>query len=431
MVSELISQRYLVLKRQKRVEEGACIRLFMSIEIRLIFAILFMTSVTASRSLRQFISRMKILVNDFPSTELKFCIGNESADADSIISSLCLAYYKSELSSPLNVVPICGIPSEDAILRRDIELLLQKVDLSMRDLIYLNDCRFEKIKECGCLKVTLVDHNLLSRTLSVLDDYVDEIVDHHQDSGSYANVVGMNREIAFDEACKKATVGSTCTLVAERFFLQPHLLTEDIATLLMGVIALDTQNMSAEAGKGTERDALALGRLSQISSHSLSALYAELRDCKTDRIYWSGLSASNAFRLDYKSFVIPRKQSAYGIASVILPIVDMMKKDDFESSLQSYLNSGLEVFAITSSFSDEASYHRELALFTKDYDLLENFAEFTLIEEGVSFQFMKNSETEEYLSKFATSFYGVVYHQGNLKMSRKQVAPFLTNFLSR
>ena len=80
------------------------------------------------------------------------------------------------------------------------------------------------------------------------------------------------------------------------------LLDDTISTLLMGVIALDTQNMSPEAGKGTKRDENALKYLQNISSQNIDTLFTSLRDAKSDPSFWLSLSAEDCLRLDFKAF---------------------------------------------------------------------------------------------------------------------------------
>jgi inorganic pyrophosphatase/exopolyphosphatase len=128
------------------------------------------------------------------------------------------------------------------------------------------------------LSVTLVDHNQLSGPLARLlpDTAVVRILDHHADAGAHAHVTGAARAISFDPAERRG-VGSTCTLVAEALASQDAadvaagavvgdggrrpLLTAAVAELLLGVILLDTSNLSAHAGKATAADHAAVRSL--------------------------------------------------------------------------------------------------------------------------------------------------------------------------
>ena len=102
-----------------------------------------------------------------------------------------------------------------------------------------------------------------------------EIVDHHLDMGGHAAVIGAQRNVAFDAETKKALVGSACTLVAE--VLSPELRADaTLATLLGGVILIDTLNMDPAAAKvGRE---YSTGRIPFFISTDFSKLNSEFGD---------------------------------------------------------------------------------------------------------------------------------------------------------
>jgi inorganic pyrophosphatase/exopolyphosphatase len=147
---------------------------------------------------------------------------------------------------------------------------LQKVNLSVSDLICFDELNLQELLARKQLQLTLSDHNALAADLE--DQYgpaVVEIIDHHVDRGYYPWVQQANgaRHIAFD---KKPTASSTCTLIAEAFFLQQSflspdtdtddnssatqllLLNEDISTLLLAVIAVDSANMTNATPRDVE-----------------------------------------------------------------------------------------------------------------------------------------------------------------------------------
>jgi inorganic pyrophosphatase/exopolyphosphatase len=115
------------------------------------------------------------------------------------------------------------------------------------------------------LRLTLCDHNALAAHLeSQYGSTVVEIIDHHADRDFYPWVLAPHcRNIAF--AKNKPTAMSTCTLIAELFVTAQEIesdksgdgdndndgrdivsavLTEDVATLLLAVIAVDSGNLS-------------------------------------------------------------------------------------------------------------------------------------------------------------------------------------------
>lgn len=83
---------------------------------------------------------------------------------------------------------------------------------------------------------------------------VAEIVDHHEDQGLYPGVSGDARRVAFS-ATERRGIGSSCTLVAQSFLSDAQeALTEQVAALLLGVILIDTSNLSPKAKKATPDD---------------------------------------------------------------------------------------------------------------------------------------------------------------------------------
>ena len=157
--------------------------------------------------LKSFLTKAKAAATSITSSaafneKLSVVIGNEAADADSIISALTYAYLKQQQQAstststttlPSSVIPLCCIPKKDLKLRRDIELLLQKTDIDINELICLDD--FPTLSSSTLSELILVDHNNLSQDLSHLSSFVTEIVDHHKDMNAYPNVSGDKRYI--------------------------------------------------------------------------------------------------------------------------------------------------------------------------------------------------------------------------------------------
>ena len=259
-------------------------------------------------------------------------IGNEAADADSIVSSLTYAFLRqwqsaqpavsssSSLVPPLclPVVPVTSISRGQMYLRRDVQLLLKEADLDLTDLIAFDEYVGDGTSSGGDRQlprdVVLVDHNLVANVLcGVLEldtdrqeaaGIVKEIVDHHKDEGRYMRSAVV-RDIAYDAVSGKAEVASTCTLVAERYLdaANAAALTEDIATLLVAVIAVDSINMDPAAGKGTPRDLRAMTELAaRFPSVDRNKLFELMSNAKLDPLFWESLTAKDALEIDYKEF---------------------------------------------------------------------------------------------------------------------------------
>ena len=230
-------------------------------------------------------------------------IGNEAADPDSIVSSLCSAYmgstaHSSSSSSSSSCVPMCCIPRADLKLRRDTELLFTMAGLDINDLICLEDAALVELSQQGLLTITLTDHNELAtkwgsgEAAEGLSAAVVGIIDHHLDKGKHAQVTGERRNIAFDSITGCELAGSACTLVAEMFLTKegaPASIEEEVATLLSGVILLDTSNMNPVVGKGKPRDEIALNALLAAlpggATERRDATFSQLQSAKTDATF--------------------------------------------------------------------------------------------------------------------------------------------------
>ena len=124
-----------------------------------------------SRAMTEFLqgSQSNFLSSDFSVDYpggATFVLGNEAADADSIISSLTYAKLKrwqtGNTSVRKQILPIVSIKRGDIHLRRDVELLLKEVDLNLSDLICLDECNITNAADEGKIDLVLVDHNVIS-----------------------------------------------------------------------------------------------------------------------------------------------------------------------------------------------------------------------------------------------------------------------------
>lgn len=333
------------------------------------------------------------------SHHLVYIIGNEAADADSIISSITYSYlcnlknrmhkfdFDMNSSTPTTAplyIPLVSITTDELKIRPDVMLLLQKFDIDYKDIIsidriveltsnltFVQDAPLDTVIDA---KIILVDHNSLSATVSskfaqyisninsgstLIENTVEnrnklikiiEILDHHMDLLAYTDelpVSSPQRNIAYDKEIKKETVGSCCTLIAEAYlsFMDDNILDGvefsstqntslcEILELLLGVILLDTCNMSVQANRGSQRDQNAISRLvtdvynggvsidneSEKFQNLTNSYFQLLSDAKTDLKFWYGLTISECLNLDYKSFNTENNQHL-SISSMVMPI---------------------------------------------------------------------------------------------------------------
>jgi exopolyphosphatase len=171
-----------------------------------------------------------------------------------------------------------SIPSRDIRLRPETLALLALVSVQPGDLLYVDEFPFDTLGAAfsNCA-LHLVDHNLLSTAFPAFPGDVVEIVDHHIDQHAYESTVA-HRVVSYDEVAQRGGTGSCCTLIAQEYFAHElvshrrdhmiHLFSEigfrpqevdsDVATLLTGVILMDTVNMDPKMQKDSPLDAHAL-----------------------------------------------------------------------------------------------------------------------------------------------------------------------------
>ena len=225
------------------------------------------------------------------------------------------------------LLPLLAFPRADLILRRESLALLEKINVDITSLLFQDDVNDWKEIPCTT-KVILTDHNVLSKANTSLSSFVTEIIDHHMDAGLYSHSV-LKRNIAFDTHSTpggKALVGSCCSLVAESMYDFPTVVIPEIATMLLAAMCLDTLNFKPEATKVTERDIQAMLFLKPYCLMSVNDLFDWLQEEKCNRVHWQTVSLRDLLRCDFKRFTIAT--FTYGISSVLLPLSDVLVKED-------------------------------------------------------------------------------------------------------
>ena len=427
---------------------------------------------------------------------VRIIIGNEAGDADSIVSALVHGYILSLEDNALlktntteaettAYAALVGVPRADLPLRRETTLLLDMAGVDLDQLLCIDGPpsivsllapSTDSDASAGgkTLSISLVDHNRIRSSLRHLDDHVVEILDHHEDEGHHTDAVPEGsdaRNIAFRG--RDALVGSTCTLVAERMLQVADSIADsgggkdDAATLdpsaslvLLGVILLDTMDMSPEAGKGTDRDLAAINALldrtdwSKLNTEPMeesarsvfkdsgivrpcrAALHDLLRNSKFDESFWGDMSVYDCLRIDYKRFepTSPSSGSSsvpvpFGMSSVLLPLSKFLSKKNCVNSITRYMEEAdVPLLGIlTMTIVDDAP-HREMLLAGRP-DLVDAAAEYLTQSDDATF--LEVEEVDCPLDKAEECNMRIRrFRQGNPKGSRKQVAPILMRFAS-
>lgn len=411
-------------------------------------------------------------LEDSKSKKIHIIIGNEAGDADSIISALTLSHVNAIGTSQASrddskcgansiSLPLASINRDDLALRRDVVLILEAAGIDVDKIVYLDDDTFVSISKDDNVdkEITLVDHNRIRSDLEGLKNDVVEILDHHQDEMAHESVLGEMRKIAFEG--QAALVGSTCTLITERLmeieFDESAKVDAGLGVMLLGVILLDTMNMSKEAAKGTARDERAIdflmektdwnsleikdevkskicGSTDSIVTGQLPnrSLYFEyLRDSKFDSSFWESMSPRDALRIDYKRFEpsTGSTDGTFGLSSVLLSLEKLVAKDGFYHDAVSYMDDvDVDLLGVMTMVIVNDTPQREMLLLGKS-DRVTTLTKYLLEDQSASHLQMAGAKIEDKNEAMAKGNYSVsLLKQGNPKGSRKQVAPVIMGF---
>lgn len=223
------------------------------------------------------------------------------------VSPVIRLHARQSASSLHHFVSVMPIPRVEFKLRRETVYLLERCSVDTSDLVFADELDLAALHEAlpspDRLQLVLTDHNQVASKYAFLNEAVTEIVDHHQDAGAHPWVTGDARHIAFNTAERKG-VGSACTLVAQKFeSVAPDLLTPDVAAALLGVVLIDTSNLSEKAKKATPADHEAVALLDgKTPGVDKDELFTALQGEKFNPDFWASLSVGECLAYDYKVF---------------------------------------------------------------------------------------------------------------------------------
>ncbi|CAH0481115.1 unnamed protein product [Peronospora belbahrii] len=350
-------------------------------------------------------------------------LGNEAADADSIVSSLTYAFIHTQLQPETLCVPVIPIYRNELILRCDVTALFQTLEVNTDALVFVDEFPWDIIK--SKVKVTLLDHNALSnkKIPALKGMQVVEIIDHHCDLGQHIDA--EKREIAFADG--NALVASTCTLVAERLKeVVYHNAHRMLSTMLLGVIALDSINFDPGAKKVTPRDVKAAQNLEETAFAKKEELFKWLQQEKFNPVHWDSFTLENCLQVDYKEFTFAKK---VGISVVLVDLVAFVFKLKDATALRKKLvvyckQNDLAFLVVMTMFrTSHGKRHRQLLFFQEIGDDAQHCVAF-LKEEGSllldPFQLPETHRNEHMIA----------FNQLNTGASRKQVAPLVQRALA-
>ncbi|KAL8767933.1 MAG: hypothetical protein Q9209_005721 [Squamulea sp. 1 TL-2023] len=353
------------------------------------------------------------------SQKITIVAGNESADLDSLTSSILYSYIRS-LAPPATAfsqlyVPLLNIHAADVHLRPEFQAVFRHAYIDASHLVTLDDLPEGNGHDLKLenTRFILVDHNNLQGELGKkYAAFVHGVVDHHEDKRSV--IPDTDPEPRVIEKCGSCTSlvvrslkeswessANAFSLVFGGAHAQGDSTTNDaritrtwdaqIAKMALASILIDTANLTAE-GKVEEADIEAVKYLEAIIKLSpqdaeqwdRKEFYEEIDTAKRDI---DGLSLEDILRKDYKQWT--ENSLRLGIASVVKPLEFIVtkaiakpsedKEDQFVTAIGDFMAArDLTIFAImTTSISPLGQFQRELYVqaLSAGYTAASTFAE--------------------------------------------------------
>ncbi|KAI8323604.1 DHH phosphoesterase [Martensiomyces pterosporus] len=398
-------------------------------------------------------------------SKLTLVLGNESADLDSMVSSISLAYAlsQSQASSSPPPIPIININRADLALRPECDLLLRETLVAegsrgVEDLTFIDDFDLHAVLQqfSGAstsdgyvvpeLEVWLTDHNAPASRQAFLEPYVKGIVDHHVDEGKCEGAEWRQVEM----------VGSCTTLVARKIKELGDPVDKSLARMLLAPVLIDTSNLNPAAKRATSKDVAVVEWLDPLVDWSQPAVgisatapqpvpeddapEESLAAANAGELYKtldklkgkvSHLSSYDLLRKDYKQWQVADmsgKPWAVGISSISYRLKKWLKRDGkkaIESAIHEWTETqGLDMaLVMTHGKAKNASgtkvYGRDLTVaFRQDGKQPNDVQE--LLVRG-----LRSAEVLGLQDYFEDSRGGdtLFFSQGRIESSRKQVFP--------
>ncbi|XP_063836276.1 exopolyphosphatase PRUNE1 [Ostrinia nubilalis] len=368
--------------------------------------------------------------------ELSIILGNESCDLDSAVSSLVYAIFlhwqyqqiKCKVCTKINrdedmykddiFVPILNVDRDDFGLKTEVVYFFNEHGITAEKLVFRNDLDLQQLVTTKKAKVVLVDHHTLSNSDKFLAPFVIEIIDHRPiDKSAWGYKEDTRSTIE--------TVGSCCTLIAQRIKDLATLVAKDVdffnaypvcSDMLHSTIILDTVNFSKDLNKATPHDEDIILFLETLLKPSD---YETERKNKLDRLSTaksdvSSLTAAQLLKKDVKIF-----------GSVLVPsfpilVQEFLQKPEAQRALSEALNSRGCSVALLLGMDYKEGMKRDTAVYSDNAE--------------------KETQLSAFIEQWASPPLGLTplapplpchyYKQDNLTATRKQYIPAINEFLN-
>ncbi len=387
---------------------------------------------------------MKLLVGYVHCMILKIDINKRFSllDLDSIISSIVFAYLQSihwthnpsDISKKYQsrILPIINIPKNDLPLRRDVEFVFSKANISSENLIFIDDLS-KIVKNNFKFDLILVDHNNPTGLLSKSFNEIIGIIDHHVDEGLFIDSINRNFGPRIIEKS-----GSCSSLIVKYWVNEFNKISanvdiefKNISELILSPLIIDTSCLKHRV---EESDTKAYNILKKIvpNQFNIEKYFDDLQNAKTDI---KGMKSIDILRKDYKEWNITTNKSKnelrIGISSIV-KLFDWIYNEHktFDESVLKLGNDlNLDLFLIMASDAPRGKFQRQIKYFaiskkgTEALNHLVNGSKQELELESITLP--ENIEVKA-LNGHPSP---LLFQQKNTKASRKLVAPLTQNIL--
>ncbi|KAK3951521.1 hypothetical protein QBC32DRAFT_160828 [Pseudoneurospora amorphoporcata] len=412
------------------------------------------------------------------SNPLIFVVGNESADLDSLCSSILLAYFRTydhrstTPGPPTLHIPLSNLPQADLALRPELAAVLKPAGLHLKDLITLDGLpTSQDAADEASSSITpentrwfLVDHNALTGPLAARGfgkpEKVMGCIDHHDDEGVVPPSVEP-RIIEKSGSCMSLVVEYCKPVWKELGKLERS---EDgnqdsleewesqLAHLALAPILVDTTNLTSK-DKTTGWDVRGVefleGRLG-ISEGKTSAAsvpgsaghaggnegYARttyFNDITSLKQEIAGLSYRDILRKDYKRWT--DGGLAVGISTVVRGfdylLTEIGEQKQFTEALRAWAKEQeLDIAAVMTVSNPDGKFTRELLVWAFNegaVKVAKRFVDQNAGEEGLQLQTWGGGKLDS--DGEGEGQWVRCWTQGRVDKSRKQVAPMLRDVM--
>ncbi len=256
-----------------------------------------------------------------------YVIGHKNPDTDSICSAIAYARLKNKLGEGEFAPARCGA------INPETKFVLEKFGVEAP----------EVLENASGRELILVDHNEFSQAVDGIENAkIVEVVDHHKVNFNYSEPIYFLVK----------PLGSTATIIAEKYFeagIEPE---KEIAGILLGAILSDT--VVFKSPTTTEKDKEIAKKLAEIAGiDDIEKFGIEVKKAKSNL---EGMSEEEIIKGDFKEFTFGDKK--VGIGQVEIVDYDQVKgrEDEIISEMEKMTGEGYDlVMLMVTNIMDESS----------------------------------------------------------------------------